>query len=249
MLRRLVFLFYIFAIVSCASKKAYLVRTDEKNANISENFGGTNVEVLKIIEPYKQKVDGRMKEVIGECTGELLKGKPHSTLTNFMSDAMVDFAREKYTDAKIDAGLMNYGGVRLPAVPKGPITVTTVFELMPFDNTLVLVKIDKTNALLLFDNIMKSEGWPVSRDIKIYGDSTRATKVLIGGRDLQELDSITLAMPSYVAEGGDNNAFLAKMPREDKGIFIRDLLEAYVRSRKIIEPNNEERIFILNEPK
>ncbi|MBL0145080.1 MAG: 5'-nucleotidase C-terminal domain-containing protein [Chitinophagaceae bacterium] len=36
---------------------------------------------------------------------------------------------------------MNYGGIRLPAIPAGNITRGKIFELAPFDNIIVLQKI------------------------------------------------------------------------------------------------------------
>jgi 2',3'-cyclic-nucleotide 2'-phosphodiesterase (5'-nucleotidase family) len=248
-MQKILWLFILTSFLACARKTSYIVRTDEKNSNISDDIGSTNPEVLKIIKPYKDKVDGRMKEIIGDLTGELVKANPNSSLSNFMGDAMYEYTKTKYPEAKIDGALMNYGGVRLPSVPKGPISVTTIFELMPFDNTLVIMKFDKASAKKLFDRIAEYGGWPISSSIKIYGDSTQAQTILINDRNLNDLDSITLALPSYVAEGGDNNSFLVRMPKEDKGIFIREMLEAYVRSKKTIIPNNEIRIILQNESK
>ena len=56
-----------------------------------------------------------------------------------------------------------------------------------------------------------------------------------------------VALPNYVAEGGDGTTFLIDAPKEDTGIFIRDMLIKYVRMTKEIVPDLVPRIKVSNE--
>jgi 2',3'-cyclic-nucleotide 2'-phosphodiesterase (5'-nucleotidase family) len=141
---------------------------------------------------------------------------------------------------------MNYGGIRITSLPKGPITVSKLYELMPFDNTLVIMSLDKETTKLLSERIISSGGWPVSKGIKIIAKGNSVQQILINGTDLNDIQGeIFLALPNYVAEGGDNSYMLVNRPREDSGIYIRDILIEYVKDQKIIEPDTIKRIIII----
>src|SRR6478609_4376489 len=68
--------------------------------------------------------------------------QPESGLGNLMADCMKTMAEKKF-NRKVDAGFMNQFGIRT-SIPKGNITVGKIFELMPFDNLVVLQEIKGT---------------------------------------------------------------------------------------------------------
>jgi 2',3'-cyclic-nucleotide 2'-phosphodiesterase (5'-nucleotidase family) len=231
--------------ITCAPKVAYVAKQESENRNISNDYGSTDEAVLKMIAPYKNELDKTMNEVIGELTETMEKERPNSTLSNFMCDAMVDIAKKRFPNKTIHFGVMNYGGIRIPSFPKGPITVSKLYELMPFDNTLVIMSLDKETTKLLAERIITIGGWPVSKGLKIVAKGNIVEQILINGIDLNEIkEEIFLAVPDYVANGGDNSHMLVNRPREDSGIYIRDILIEYVKQQKIIEPDTIKRIII-----
>ena len=68
------------------------------------------------------------------------KRQPEGLLGDFMADAMFTMAQKNY-DTNIDAAFVNYGGIRISYVKAGDITKGKIFEMMPFDNIIVLQKI------------------------------------------------------------------------------------------------------------
>lgn len=242
---KLVLLFLTTSFITCAPKVAYVAKQESENRNISNDYGGTDEAVLKMIAPYKKELDKTMNEVIGELTETMEKDRPNSTLANFMCDAMVNVAKKRFPDKTIHFGVMNYGGIRIPSIPKGPITVSKLYELMPFDNTLVIMSLDKETTRLLAERIISIGGWPVSKGLKILAKGKTIEQILINGIDLNEInEEIFLAVPDYVANGGDNSYMLVNRPREDSGIYIRDILIEYVKEQNIIEPDTIKRIII-----
>lgn len=235
--------------LACAPKQAYVVTSTNSNQNISEEIGAVDADVLKIIDPYKSKLDAQMDEKIGEFTATMDKEKPTSALTNFMADAMLDPARKMYPALGIDAAMMNYGGVRLNSVPKGVVTVRMMYELMPFDNTLVIMTLDSIKMMRLLDRIADSKGWPISKGIYFEIVDGRAVNATINGEAIKSKNSWVIALPNYVAEGGDNCDFLVDAPQEQTAVFIRDLLIDYVRDNKIINPALDKRIIVADEDK
>jgi 2',3'-cyclic-nucleotide 2'-phosphodiesterase (5'-nucleotidase family) len=241
----IIFGFIALFLINCAPKVAYVAKEESSNRNISNDYGSTDEAVLKMIAPYKNELDKTMNEVIGEFTSELTKDRPNSTLSNFMCDALVDIARSKFPEKNIQFGIMNYGGIRVPSVSKGPISVNKMYEVMPFDNTLVIMSLDKETTKLLCERIITIGGWPISKGLQLKADGQKLTEILINGKLLEDFnEEIFIALPNYVAEGGDNTYMLKPRPREDTGIYIRDILIEYVKNKKIIEPDTIKRIII-----
>ena len=88
-----------------------------------------------------------MNLVIGVVV-ETMKGHaPESLLSNFSADVYREAATE-FSGEKVDISMVNLGGLRT-TVPAGNITVRKVFELMPFENELVIVWIKSYKLLEL----------------------------------------------------------------------------------------------------
>jgi 2',3'-cyclic-nucleotide 2'-phosphodiesterase (5'-nucleotidase family) len=96
--------------------------------------------LLSMMKPYSDSVNKNMNDVVGIVEKTLEKKTPEGTLGNFMADAFLVMAKEKY-NTQVDASFMNSGGIRLNQLPAGIITRAKIFELMPFDNLLVLQKV------------------------------------------------------------------------------------------------------------
>lgn len=245
-MKQSLFLFILSVLLwNCAPKVNYVISEQSKNQNLNDDYGSVDEGVLKTIAPYKDGLDSKMNKKIGTLTGPLDKNKPSSTLTNFMADAML-FSANKL-GKNIDAAMMNYGGVRITNVPPGDLTVGRMYELMPFDNTLVIMNLDRATAQKLFDKVAASNGWPMSKNVVIKGSLNKAKEIILNGKNMNELDSVMVALPSYISDGGDDCYFLIGLPKEDLGVYIRDVLIDYVSNIGTIIPDNTQRIIISNE--
>lgn len=234
----------ILTIISCAKNKAYLVSSANKNINISDDTGKADPNILKMILPYKGSLDAKMDEEIGMLTGTMEKEKPNSPLLNFMGDALLNIAQKKYPSLKIDGAIMNYGGIRLTSIPKGTLTVRRMYELMPFDNTMFFVTMDSVTVKKLYDRIADYGGWPMSKGMAFELVDGKANNALSNGQALNSKNEWLFAIPNYVAEGGDNCAFLLDAKREDTGLLIRDILIEYIRDQHDIIPDTVHRIIV-----
>ena len=101
---------------------------------------------------------------IAELEDQLIKETPEGNLGNFVCDALfkkhVDYLAEDLQ--KADFVLLNNGGLRTN-VPAGTLTIGKLFELMPFDNELVIVTLNSSSMAQLLDFIAKKGGMPVSQ--------------------------------------------------------------------------------------
>jgi 2',3'-cyclic-nucleotide 2'-phosphodiesterase (5'-nucleotidase family) len=153
----------------------------------------------------------------------------------------------KYSTKNVDVALQNYGGFRIPFLPKGPITKGNVYELMPFDNKLVVLELSAGLTRRLIDQMSNDGGWPISKGLNYKIEYGAASDIKIAGNDLDESKTYRIAMPDYVANGGGDCDFLIAIEQEDTGVFIRDIIIEYLLSLqqegKEIKIDNAKRIF------
>ena len=201
-------------------------------------------DLLNLIKPYSDSVNKSMNEVVGLVEKTLEKKTPEGTLGNFMVDAFLVMAREKY-NTEIDASFMNSGGIRLNQLPAGVVTRGKIFELMPFDNILVLQKVKGDVLQQFLDHAATWGGWPVAGMTMQIKDK-KAVNVMIGEKPLDQTATYTIVNSDYVANGGDNAAMLRPIPQISNGYLMRDALFDYIKmlrtEGKNISANIENRI-------
>ncbi len=186
--------------------------------------------VLALIKPYGDSVNKSMNDVVGIADNTLEKKQPEGTLGNFMVDAFFVMAKEKY-NTQADIAFLNYGGIRLTQLPAGNVTRGKIFELMPFDNLLILQKI-KGNILQQFlDLIAAKGGWPLA-GITMQIKDKKAVNVMITGKSLDPDATYTAVNSDFIANGGDNADMLRPIPQISNGYLMRDALFDYIKKLK-----------------
>lgn len=226
---------YIFTIViasfllaSC-SKQMYLADTDVSYTTIDGNVKPGDEEIEDLIAPYKEGLDSIMNSVIAYTDVELNKGRPNSLLGQWFIDVFSEGVYNYLGDTTI-ACFQNYGGIRLNSIAPGPISVGTVYELMPFDNQLVILDIDSTTLQRFYDKIAEKGGWPIS-GTQFTLTAEGARDIIINGQALTGSKNYQLALPDYIANGGDDCDFLRDLPRIPTDILIRDLIINTLRNK------------------
>lgn len=154
---------------------------------------------IRFLAPYGSVMKASMGKVIGFSTEGLSKKQPESSIGNFMADAMIQQA-EKHFNQKVDAAFVNYGGVR-SYIPKGKLTVGMIFELMPFDNLIVLQKLTGKVLMQLLDKIAAAAVatvglGPVTTDTYFLGGATLKWKSLYLGTGVIDWNGYAIAAPS-----------------------------------------------------
>ena len=185
-------------------------------------------KLVSIIAPYKDQLDAEMNEVLAISKKEMFKGKPESEMGNLIADAVLKKCRD-YHDAKIDFGFVNYGGIRVPFLSKGHISVRKIFELMPFDNMLVIMELDGETTEVLLDHIAINGGWPISGASFVIIDSSKATNIMIGNEPFDTSKNYTIALSDYLANGGDNLAMLSNLEHTNLNVLVRNALLEYFK--------------------
>lgn len=220
---------YLFVIaVSCNTMYAP-DSVQHKSYRVSDSLQKDPV-VASFLQPYKEQVNKTMNDVVGQAPVSMDKKQPESTLGNFMVDAFITMAAEKYK-TKVDGAIMNYGGIRLVQLPAGAVTTGKIFEIMPFDNILLLQKMSGAVLQQLLDLAASKKGWPVA-GITMQIRNGKAVNVMVGGKPLDPAAIYTIANSDFLANGGDNTDMLRGIPTESNGYLMRDALFDYIKKLK-----------------
>jgi len=239
LMKKIVYCLYFLLFISCGSAIKTLKVVDTTYPVIEEDGN-----LLEIIEPYKAEFEAEMSEIVAISEGELLKAKPQSALTHFLADALLEMSRKASEDS-IDFCLLNYGGLRLPALPKGNITKGMIYELLPFDNYMVVLDLDVATLNTLFNHVIKKGGWPLSKEVQLTIDTTNlaVTQINLHNTGLNKSQTYKVTMPDYIANGGDNCQMLKGIPQTSLNILMREgIIEYFNLHPDTIIPIEDKRI-------
>ena len=221
-----IFLFFLFTLIlSSSCKTLYQPQSVQyTDYRITRDYK-TDSSLTALLKPYADSVNHSMNDVVAVSEIELQKNRPEGTLGNILADAMLAMARTNYK-VPVDAGFINYGGIRLPSIPAGDITRGKIFELAPFDNIIVLQKISGKVLQVFLDHIAGREGWPCA-GISMQIKNKKAINIMIGGKPINESSMYTIANNDYVANGGDDCIMLKGIPQINNGYLFRDAVIDY----------------------
>ncbi len=244
---KFILLIAIICLFSCRSVNYLSSIEASKQSLNAELETGEDAAINAMIQPYKIKLDEQMNQVIGETSTDLKKKRPESTLGNWMADA-IQRQTEKQLGKPIAFAIQNYGGIRIPQIKKGKITRGMIYELMPFDNMIVILSLNSAEVQELMQHIITGGGWPVSRGIKVTQSDAKTLDIQINGVALEKGKLYQVALPDYVANGGSDAGFLRGKPQQALSLFIRDVLiadvEAHTANQQVIESKIEGRIVL-----
>lgn len=235
-----------FWLLAC-QPQTHLVKTDAAHLKM-EDLKEDDQEIMAMIVPYKKEVEKEMNTVIGQCAKMLTKGQPESTLGNWSAD-VAKAVVENALKTKVDFCMLNLGGLRIPSLPKGAITKGKIFELMPFDNTLLAVEMKGSDLKALFDRAAATGGWPISKEVKMTIYKEQSQNIMIDGKKVEKDKIYRVAMNDYMANGGDKCFFLKDKKKLETNLLMRNAIIEYIenltKAGKAIDANIENRVFIL----
>ena len=177
-----------------------------------------------VLKPYSDSINKLMNVVIGYNETPLEKKRQQNTLGFFMTDAFLEMAMRK-ADAKVDAAFMNAGGIRLPDLAAGPVTQGKVYELMPFDNLMVLLKVKGSLLKEYLDTLAANDG-VIESGITMQIVNKTVQQVVIGGKPLDLNAEYIIAHSDYVA---NNSSLLKGIHRNTNGYLLRDAILDYIK--------------------
>lgn len=220
-----------------------------------------DARVVRTIEPFLRRVAAKRDEKVGITTAEhFSRGfNGESPLGNLIADAMREYAGS-------DFAVMNSGGIRAE-LPAKELIYADIFAVSPFDNYPALVTMTGAQVVEMLRvmstgarGILQVSGLRYTVDAAKDRDKPAAERNRIvdvrwmDGTPLEPENLYSVAMPDFIAAGGDGTEALMKsIPKERISVSyakpIRDILiEVLAKMPQPLRPEIEGRLTVLNAP-
>jgi 2',3'-cyclic-nucleotide 2'-phosphodiesterase (5'-nucleotidase family) len=194
-----------------------------------------NKKATAILTTYKDQVQKIMTTVIG-TSAETMTGIEDGTTEGLLSNLVADLLREtgtKVCGTVCDMGLINKGGLRT-TLPKGNITLSNIYEIMPFDNSLTILTLNGKQLNTLLEECAAWKGQGISGVRMVITKDGKLVSATIGGNPIEENKVYRLATINYLAEGNDGFTVLAEKSIEQQNhedMILRDIMLNYVKEQ------------------
>lgn len=210
-----------------------------------------NDSLENFVAPYKENIDREMNKVLAYVPYNLTKtdGELNTAIGNLMADALMELSNpifNKRTGENIDLVLLNHGGIR-SSISKGNITTRTAFQVMPFENEVVVAQLSGEAVREMINYLIDSGSAHPVAGLELELDNENSIKkVLIQGEPLQDSRNYNVATNDYLLQGGDNMVFFSKAKKVTNLDYkIRNLLIDYFEQEDTLAPVRDQRFIRL----
>ena len=226
-MRRIFISFSVILFLFSCSQHLVVREVNTKNISIDSQLGPADSLLESFVKPYRDSIEHDMSGLVAVSATPIVKGKPESKLTNLVSDILLNYGKtycaDKGLNIDLDVSYVNYGGLRA-SLPQGNITVEHLFELMPFENEIVLIHISGKSFGLMAERIASRGGEGIA-GMKMGIKNDKVASLTVGHKPIDDTGSYWLVTNDYIANGGDQmSMFLDPIERINTKMKFRDIL-------------------------
>ena len=232
----LAFMLVFVGFFSACTPKAYKPKIAITHTEIDADIIA-DPKIEAIIAPYKAKLSGSMTRIIGQAAKELPKimRSNEFLLGNFVADLTLEQAKKEIRE--IDFAIVTMGGLRV-SIPAGNISVSTIFELMPFENAVSVITVNGETMESLFEYMLTKKNVAIS-GVKMKIKNGKFSQIIINDKPFDKTKTYTIALSDYLAEGGDGMDFFKKSIKTEvieqkyRDIIIKHIEELTAAGKKV----------------
>lgn len=199
--------------------------------------------VQALTDEYISKGDALLSEKIAVLEGDLDGDRTH--IRFFQTNLGRLIAEAQRQRAQADIAIINSGGVR-DSISAGEITYRDVLTVQPFGNTITSVSLSGEELLAYLTaaamKLVDSGGYPqfsTGLEMVVDYESKKVSDVRIAGAPLDLNKRYTLAVPSYLAGGGDGYPVLTLHPTfVDTGFVDAEALKVYFQAHSPVRASD-----------
>ncbi len=218
----------ILTLISGSCSPKFTHRIARQKQIIIDPTCAIDSNIYNTILPYKDSLKKIMDQPIGKSKETLNAFKPESPLSNFVADLLLEagikFIEESDREQLPSVAVVNTKGLRAP-LPQGEVSVRNVYEIMPFENSMVAVQLTGLQMQELFNHMVSEGGDGLAGASFTMSPPQQANEVLVQGEELRNEDLYWVFTSDYIADGGDHYTIFRK---SENIIFspytIRDLI-------------------------
>ena len=236
-----------FSINSCENNYLPEANRIEINSNVKSDR-----KIEEFITPYKNKVDSKMDSVLAYSPTNYDKknGLLNTAIGNMMADVALKLSNPVYKVRKnrdIDFVLLNHGGIRA-SISKGDITTRTAYNIMPFENSMVVCELDREAVGELINYLkLSKKAHPISGINIVLDNSYNLIEAKINGKEISKNKIYSVATTDYLLNGGDKMDFFKKSKENTILDYkLRNILIDYFKQIDTLSFQTDNRFIIRN---
>lgn len=239
----------LFISTSCKSGSLQLEKVTASQTEIDSTLQSV-AEIENYIAPFKKSLDGQMDEQLSYNPVTMNKNdtKYNTAIGNMLAVIVREEGAPIYrsrTGKEIDIVLLNHGGIRA-AMPAGPVTMRRAYEIMPFDNEIVVVELTGKQVLEMVDYLVeRGRAHPLDGlKIQLNTDETLASAT-VNNKPIDVEKTYTVATNDYLYTGGDNMSFFKNTPITKTDYKIRNAMIDYFKKVDTLNFQSDDRFQVI----
>ena len=245
-LTHFIFLLYALTFFACKGKHWEVSRIEGKQIPVADTIVEDSA-INDYLEPFREGIKKDLDSTLAYSPITLSKkdGDYNTAIGNMMADAVFEQASpvyERRTGHKIDMVFLNHGGIR-SLLPKGNISKRNAYEIMPFENSIIIAHMKGTAIRSLIEYLLQAKrANPISR-LKVSMDANfKLVSATINGEPIDDDRIYFVATSDYLFNGGDNMIFF----KDNLGSTlldykIRNALIDYFIKKDTLNPKKDDR--------
>lgn len=235
---------------SCGPVKLQNNRIEGRKIAINDSLT-SNTAIEDFVAPYRLHIDKDLDSVLAFAPETLDKSKTidkwQTAIGNLMADVTMQYAEKVFYRREkkhVDLCLLNHGGIRA-IIPQGNITARTAYEVMPFENSLIIIALKGEQLREMADYIVREKKpHPLAGMHIVLDKNSGAVKnVSVMGVPVNSQRIYYVATSDYLGNGGDSMDFFKKgVGSYDMEYKLRNLYIDYFRDTDTIQAFRNVRI-------
>ncbi len=240
--------FVLFLTFLSCSQNLAVTRIEGKQITIIGQ-NGESAEIAEFITPYREHINKELNTVLAFAPKTLDKsGEWQSAIGNMFADAVLFKANPIFKSREnksIDVVMLNHGGIR-SIIPRGDVTTRTAFEIMPFENSAVVVAMRSEHLVEMAQYIItEKKPHPLTGMTFTIGKNGEPKNIQVGGQPLDKDRIYYVATNDYLYNGGDRMVFFKKGTRMyDLDYKLRNVLIDYFADVDTLDIVSDKRIIV-----
>ncbi|MBA6315484.1 hypothetical protein FLV31_11945 [Cellulophaga baltica] len=250
-IKQIVIIITMTCFFSCKQEKPVLTEISGKQIAVSDTLIATD-SIEAFVAPYRNRINEILDSTIAYAPKDITKndGILNTTAGNLMADAVLELAGPIFksrTGSSLDFVLLNHGGIR-SIISAGSISARTAYEIMPFENTIVVVGLKGDAILEMVDYLIKAKRpHPLAGIQIILNKDDTINTIKIQGEDFDENKTYYVGTSNYLVNGGDRmDFFKKKLTFTETDYLIRNIMIDYFTKKDTIAPITDDRFIKLD---
>ena len=250
----LAILIFTFLLSSC-KKEGHQLKQIKSQTTAVDSTITANKSIDSMIQPFRNHINKTLDSTLAYAPETYSKkdygskNNLNTAIGNFMADVVYQQGNPIFkvrTGKNIDAVLLNHGGIR-SVISKGNISRRTAYQVMPFENSIVVAALKKAQVDSLINYLsQQKKAHTVSNMQLVLNKDFSVNAVKINNEALKD-KIYYIATSDYLVNGGDSmNFFKTNDSIYNLDYKIRNSLIDYFIKTDTISPKIDNRFIIKN---